>query len=128
MFKSLRRLVVSLSLLLIVSFPVYSNDTSPVLNNGKKWRFAYYEGGHFSDYNKVLYWTMYGLMKRGWVEKGDIPLIINDNPEPLWKWLTDDMRSRYIEFPKDAFYSAEWNDSTRATVKTALLDRLNRKG
>ena len=30
------------------------SDTLPVLNNGQKWRLAYYQGGEYIDYSHYL--------------------------------------------------------------------------
>lgn len=97
---------------------------SPTLNNGKKWRVAYYEGGPFIDYNKILYVTINGLMDLHWIEKTKIPDITGEDARPLWNWVSQEAKSDYLEFPKDAFYSSDWNEELRLEVSKKLLKRL----
>ena len=49
--------------------------TSPVLNNGRKWRIVFYEGGPHANYYNYLEATIRGLMKLGWIEKSDLKQI-----------------------------------------------------
>jgi ABC-type uncharacterized transport system substrate-binding protein len=125
---------------LIVMFPTvfflicsnltaYEKDkfsTSPVLNNGKKWRIAYYEGGQFDNYHDYFLATLNGLMDLGWIEKTDIP-DHNKNAKALWDWASKNAKSDYIEFPNDGFYSADWVNQVRETLKENLIARLNEK-
>ncbi len=45
----------------------------PVLNDGKKWRVGYYEGGAYINYQKQLTETVKGLMQLGWLETAELP-------------------------------------------------------
>lgn len=115
---------------LICSNPTaYGEDkfsTSPVLNNGKKWRIAYYEGGQFDNYHDYFLATLNGLMDLGWIEKTDIP-DHNKNAKSLWDWASKNAKSDYVEFPNDGFYSANWVNQVRETLKENLIARLNEK-
>ena len=77
--------------------------TSPVLNDGKKWRIAFYEGGSTANYYHYLEATIRGLMKFGWLEKADLKKIQSrkKDTERLWKWLVKKSKSDYLEFLED---------------------------
>lgn len=101
---------------------------SPILNHGMKWRIGYYEGGPWQDYQANLTVTAKALMKLGWIEKQDFPLLPNrDDTKALWKWLSVDSRSKYLNFVEDAYWSAGWNEEVRKKNRAACLDRLRSK-
>ncbi len=99
--------------------------TQPVTNDGKKWRIGYYEGGDYLQYQMTLMATVRGLMKLGWIEPATIPRQADEQTGELWAWLADNLASDYLEFVKDAHYSASWNEGTRARTAVALVKRLN---
>jgi ABC-type uncharacterized transport system substrate-binding protein len=100
--------------------------TSPVLNDGKKWKIAFYEGGPHANYYYYLEATIRGLMKFGWIEKADLKKIQSrkKDTERLWKWLVKKSESDYLEFLEDGYYSANWDDEQRKTNRSRLLKRL----
>jgi len=100
--------------------------TSPVLNNGQKWRIAFYEGGPHANYYHYLEATIRGLMNLGWIEKSDLTKLRNKkkDTERLWDWLANGARSDYLEFIEDGYYSANWDDKQRQVNKSRLLKRL----
>lgn len=100
-------------------------STQPVTNGGKKWRIGYYEGGDYHQYQMTLMATVRGLMKLGWIEPTTIPSQADEQTGKLWAWLADNLASDYLEFVKDAHYSASWNEGTRARTAAALVKRLN---
>lgn len=102
-------------------------DTTPKLNNTKKWRIAYYEGGDFIDYQQVLTQTTNGLMKLDWIEDSNIPPQKGEQTKELWNWLSHSAKSKYIEFVDNAYYSANWDEDTRKKLVSDLLKRLNEK-
>lgn len=104
--------------------------TSPVLNNGQKWRVVFYEGGPHANYYHYLEATVRGLMKLGWLEKADLTKIQNkrQDTERLWNWLVNDARSDYLEFLDDGYYSANWDDDQRQGNRSRLLQRLQSGG
>lgn len=102
------------------SFPM-----SPATNHGKKWRVAYYEGGPYTDYQQVFTETIHGLMKLGWIETAELPKQEGEENKILWDWLATKAKSKYLEFPKDAFYSANWVNKTRLQVVEQLMKRFN---
>jgi ABC-type uncharacterized transport system substrate-binding protein len=100
--------------------------TSPVLNDGRKWRIVFYEGGPHANYYHYLVATIQGLMNLGWMEKSDLTKIIGgrENTERLWIWLANKAKSDYLEFVEDGYYSANWDDGQRQANKAKLLRRL----
>jgi ABC-type uncharacterized transport system substrate-binding protein len=100
-------------------------STHPKTNDGKKWRVGYYEGGEYINYQQVLTATVNHLMTMGWVEKKLIPPQTGSQTESLWKWLASELKSQYIEFVKNAHYSAQWDNETRKKMADAVIHRLN---
>ena len=70
--------------------------TSPALNQGKKWRIAYYEGGPYIEYRKVFTEFVHGLMKLGWLESKPLPEQTGESTQPLWHWLATQAQSDYL--------------------------------
>lgn len=101
--------------------------TTPVTNQGKKWRIGYYEGGNYIDYQKIFTTTIQGLMKLGWIEQEEIPPQQGEQTKELWDWLANTAKSRYLEFVADAHYNANWDDDLRVTTASDLIKRLNAK-
>jgi ABC-type uncharacterized transport system substrate-binding protein len=97
----------------------------PTLNHGHKWRIGYMEGGPFRNYTPVLKAVINGLAALGWVEPVVFPQDKDINVTAnFWKWIAANVKSDYLEFPPDAFYSSNWDDATRAKTKTEVLSRL----
>lgn len=98
---------------------------APALNEGKKWRVGYLEGGPFRNYPMVLKSTLIGLMDLGWMEPTELP----SDPDPedasrLWAWLVKHAESKYIEFVPDAFWSCEWTPDKYKSVGDKAVERL----
>ena len=133
--RSHRRIV----LILFLIFCVVSNGLiwskelqdsysyQPVTNEGKKWRVAYYQGGLSNNYYPYLVATVKGLINLGWIEKLEMPMIEGQDPLVFWSWLSKNTKSKYVEFVADAYYTANWDSNTRASMKKAIVDRLNTK-
>jgi len=83
----------------------------------------------YIDYQKVFVATVRGLMELGWMEKATVPSSIQKGEQTveIWKWLTTKAKSKYIEFVKDAHYSAAWDDKVREKKAKTVIDRLNHK-
>ena len=101
--------------------------TTPILKDGKKWRIGYYEGGEYIDYQVIFTATIKGLMQLGWIKQTDIPPQKGEQTTDLWKWLSTDLESKYIEFVKDAHYTAKWDDKLRVKTAEKILKRLTKK-
>ena len=100
--------------------------TTPVLNNGQKWGIVFYEGGPHANYYHYLEATVRGLMSLGWIEKDDLTKVKSRkmDTERLWNWLVNSAKSDYLEFDKDGYYSANWDDEQRRANKSRLIERL----
>lgn len=101
--------------------------TAPITNHGKKWRVGYYEGGPYINYPANLRAIAKGLSKFGWIE--EIPPIESEDPSDarkVWQNLTR-VKSDYIQFVGDAFYSADWDEALRVTRRKAVLERLQHR-
>lgn len=98
----------------------------PTLNNGKKWRIAYYEGGPYIDYQQVLTETVRGLMQLGWIVTAELPKQKGEETKTLWLWLATKAKSDYLEFPKDAYYSSEWINKQRTETVKQVFNRLTK--
>ncbi|WP_296055645.1 ABC transporter substrate binding protein [uncultured Amphritea sp.] len=99
--------------------------TAPVTNNGERWRIGYFEGGEYTDYQKILIETVKGLMKLGWIEKSEIPEQQGEQTAQFWQWLQHGIRSEYIEFVPDAHYTAQWDETIRSQLTEKIIARLN---
>ncbi|WP_373501356.1 ABC transporter substrate-binding protein [Desulfococcus sp.] len=118
--------------ILLLALPALSADKgvfseNPVTNDGKKWRIGYYEGGEYIDYQKIFTETMRGLMKLGWIEYAEIPEQTGEQTRALWEWMSDNLKSDYLVFVRDAHYTAGWDDEARKQTRAAILDRLRQK-
>lgn len=134
--KGIRKSIVFVLLVLVsftlthaVAFAADKGDfsTAPCKNNGKKWRIGYYEGGEYNDYQLTLMATIKGLMDIGWIEAAEIPPQEGIQTKGLWNWLADQAKSDYLEFPKDAYYSANWDDALREKMAPEIIARLNQQ-
>lgn len=102
--------------------------TEPQLNDGKRWRVAYYEGGPYIEYQNGLRAIVKGLMNLGWMPNARLPEQSGEETASLWKWLTNQRRSDYLEFVSDGHYSAAWEDSERPKVVSEVKKRLTERG
>jgi ABC-type uncharacterized transport system substrate-binding protein len=100
---------------------------TPTTNNGQKWRIAYFEGGEYTDYQKIFAETIRALMKLGWIETAEIPPMNGEETKGIWSWLATTARSNYIQFVPDAHYSTNWDDDLRKKTVETVLTRLNTK-
>lgn len=104
--------------------------TSPILNaEGEKWRFGYLEGGQYIDYETITKQTVHGLMRLGWIEETEIPMDQGAAPGAFWNWMAENLRSDYIEFVADAYYTAgNFDNDARPKNRAALVERLTQVG
>jgi len=99
--------------------------TSPPAKIAKKWRIGYYEGGAYHNYPKTLKVIVEGLAELGWTEPVVIPPQENDkDSDKIWAWLSANVKSGYIEFAADAYYSSGWNKENREKNRQSVLKRL----
>lgn len=100
---------------------------NPVLNHGKKWRIAYYEGGPYGNYPDNLKALAVALSDIGWLKKISIPDFADRNDTALmWQWLCANTKSDYIQFVSDAYWSGNWDKDLRKKNRDAAMNRLNK--
>lgn len=93
-------------------------EAAPVLkSNHAKYRLAYYEGGQYPDYVIILKQTLRGLMDVGWIEPAEFPDFGKDHKK-FWLWASDHLKSRYIEFARDGYFSSgDFDKALRGKVQ-----------
>ncbi|ACL02201.1 ABC-type uncharacterized transport system, periplasmic component [Desulfatibacillum aliphaticivorans] len=119
--------VLMISALLLPS-PAALAGTAPKTNDGVKWRIGYFEGGPWPDYYENLLETAIGLSELGWMEKFQPPKRGKpDDARALWQWLARNVKSPYLEFAEDAFWSSNWEDDARETNRLACIKALQER-
>ena len=103
-------------------FPV-----SPITNKGEKWRIGYYEGGEYTNYQKVLLAILKEFMDMGWIAYAEIPQPEDEQTKDIWNWLATEAKSDYLEFLANAHYSTNWDRELRKTVTVEIIERFNQK-
>ncbi len=128
---SFHKILIYIVLTLSVSFSIgFAADkkpypTSPPAKVTKKWRIGYYEGGFYKDYPKTVIATIRSLSELGWIEPLTIPWQENEkDTRKLWAWLAGNVKSRYLEFVPDAYYSINWKNDIREQTKQTIIKRL----
>lgn len=101
-------------------------QTVPISNQGKKWRIGYLEGNEKEEYADYLRAFVKGLMELNWVKPVSIPR--NPSSAVVWNWISSNVRSDYIEFVNDAYWSGRQDEELRAANKLAAIERLNTVG
>lgn len=127
--KLIIKFLVCISLLLVFPGASFADEAQfkvePATNKGEKWRIGYYEGGAYINYQKQLTETVRGLMQLGWIETAELPEQSGEATDTLWKWLSTEAKSDYVEFVADAHYSAFWETDRRSAVEDEIVFRLN---
>ena len=100
-------------------------SSRPQAKPEQRWRIAYYQGGEYTDYYDYLHAMIDGLHQLGWIEPHSLPDFPNKDTRKLWQWLSQNIRSQYLEFVADGYYSADWGSDIRKKVSSRLLSRLN---
>jgi len=101
-------------------------SSSPQEQPENRWRIAYYQGGEYNYYYDYLSAMIKGLSQLGWVEPLALPDLPDKDTRKLWQWLSLNIKSQYLEFVADGYYSADWDRITRKKVRNRLIARLNR--
>jgi len=115
--------------LVAIVFLVFSGsvhaDYPPVKKHGTdKWRVAYLEGGAYYDYQLIFKQILRSLMKRGWIENQKIPDEYFKEHRKFWVWVTQNLKTEFLEFLPDGFYSSDFDQEKRIRVKQHLKDRI----
>lgn len=132
-FIWLKRLIVA-GLVLLAAFTHAAAGSGeyqilePALNNGKKWRIGYMEGGPYENYQALLKAFAKVLMETGWITETPFPKPLNPSEtQTIWDWLASDVQSGYLDFAADAYWTDDWDKKRRQINKTNAIKRLNEK-
>lgn len=66
-------------------------------------------------------------MNLGWIEAAKLPPQKGEQTEELWNWLSSKSKSKYLQFVKDAHYTAKWDENIKKKTAAEIIDRLNQK-
>ncbi len=101
---------------------------TPKTNSGKMWRIGYLEGGPYANYPANLTALVNALAEIGWVEKTEFPHQADKNDSSnLWAWIASNLKSKKVQFVRDAFWSCNWDKAERPKIKAKVIERLNRR-
>lgn len=100
-------------------------SVTPVQKSGGKWRIGYLEGGDYGEYHRTLDATIRSLMDLGWIEHQNLPSLEDSSSQALWEFYGKNLKSQFLEFAPDAFYSAAWDNEKRENLKKELINRVN---
>jgi len=116
-------------LFLCVPSPAAASDQlSPRLKpGGGKWRIGYYEGGAYNDYVPVAKATTARLVELGWIKPGVMECLKGaTSASDIWTCLSES-ESDFLEFPADAYWSADWKDELRKNNRADFIRRAKEK-
>ena len=65
----------------------WAEGKKPILNQGRKWRIAYYEGGPFFTYAETVRTLIEELMHLGWLNKAVVSRYDKEVATPYWDLL-----------------------------------------
>ncbi len=122
-------LILALVAVLIIFSDLKSEEnisSRPRLNNGQKWRIAYSQSGENTHNLRILKALVDGLAKLGWMKPVEWDgLSRNADTKQCWDYISDNINSDYLTFPKDAYWSSEWQLAKRASNRKEILSRIN---
>ncbi len=125
----LRFALALLAALTLGAAPVSQADTWPTTPvapaTHERWRIGYVESGDYVDYALTLAETVDGLELLGWLKYSQ-PRPDNLGGPELWKWLSENVESAYLEFVADAYWRpGNFDASQRGPMRKAISERLN---
>ncbi len=107
---------------------IYAAEEQINVKAPHKWKIIYVESGGYIDYANIFAATVKSLAKLGLIENANFPPVQHaSDVEKVWDWLSENAGGNYIEFVKDGFYSAIWNDEERIKNKQKILQRIKEK-
>lgn len=122
-------LVLAFAAVLIIFSDLKSEEKisqRPRLNNGQKWRIAYSQSGENAHNLHVLKALIDGLAKLGWTKPVNWDgLGKNASTRQCWDYISDNINSDYLTFPKDAYWSSEWQIAKRILNRKEILSQAN---
>jgi ABC-type uncharacterized transport system substrate-binding protein len=102
--------------------------TTPIEKpDGKPWRIGYFESGDYDNYPQNLKTIAEALADLGWVEFPS-PIPANLSGEQLWQWLSRHAKSRYLQFPANAYWSDRFDPKQRSLVRSSIARRIHGHG
>lgn len=102
--------------------------TTPVAPaHAERWRIGYVESGDYEEYPLTLAEIIEGLEVLGWIQLPASPPVGLNGAE-LWKWVAQNVRSDWVEFVEDAYWSpGNFDSEQRAPMRAAISARLKEK-
>jgi ABC-type uncharacterized transport system substrate-binding protein len=111
----------------VAVFPAFAAPDQAV--PARRARRALVTAGPFREYQVLFHNMLIGRVERGLIADGDAPLREHDGDvASLWAWAGENAGGDRLEFPADAFYSADWREERRAVVKQQVLERIRTRG
>ncbi len=96
--------------------------------DGSRWRLGYLQGGDYTDYPVILAAIARGLHTLGWIPDPALPDPKTHTSRQLWEHLVRNVKSDYVEFVGDGYYSAgNFDTALRGPTREALSTRLSRQ-
>lgn len=117
--------IVAFLFLFLLLVPNLYGKSTPTLNNGKKWRIGYYEGGAYSEYTDTMRTLVSGLIELGWITDKKPPDIHEEISKPYVDWLISS-NSPYLSFTSKDCYSANWDNELRKQIRKELIQKLKK--
>lgn len=109
-----------------VAAPAAKYPLTPKTHQGQKWRIAYYEGGPYANYPSNLKALVDALADLGWATKPELQLPRDrTDTTAMWQFLARNLKSDYLEFVADAYWSGDWTADLREKNQQAALKRLS---
>ncbi len=98
---------------------------SPCLNNGKKWRLGYIQGGTRHLYPRSLIALVDGLSKLGWLKPVDwTKFSKNIDTKQIWRFLSECVESDYLEFSRELYWDARRDRQQRSENRRHAIELL----
>ncbi len=111
--------------------PLKTAEVAPTRKpDGTKWRIGYLEGGPYSQYPPTLKATVKALAELGWMAPVTFPeadtAAAREDAAAVWRTLSEQARSEYLEFPAEAFWAGDWNEAIpREALREEVLAALD---
>ncbi len=105
-----------------------THPTTPVApDDGGRWRIGYVESGDYAEYPLTLGEIIDGLEVLGWLTVAE-PRSEDLTGPQLWQWITENVRSEWLEFVPDAYWRpGNFDTDQRAPMRQAISERLHGK-
>lgn len=95
--------------------------------DGTRWRIGYVQGGNYSQYPPTMIQIAKGLQKLDWLTLEN-PIPKDMSGRQLWRWLSVNTKSPYLQFAANAFWTAgNFDAAQRAPMRKAITRRIHDK-